>query len=92
MIYSNSIRKNIILHEEKAIAHLVQQPNQSRYIENLILNDLISSEFNDIFLHLRNLKQQFNNLPDNQNLNSHQNIQEIQSDIQNSISNILALT
>ncbi len=84
-----SIRKNIILHEEKAIAHLEQQPNQSRYIENLILNDIVSIEFNDVFLHLRKLKQHFNNLPENSNENT---IEEIEFNIQNSINSILNLT
>jgi len=84
---TKSSRKNIILHEEKAITHLEQQPNQSRYIENLILSDLISTEFNDIFQHLRKLKQHFNSLPESNN----QNTTTINSDIQDSISSILSL-
>jgi hypothetical protein len=35
-----SKRKLFIFHNEKAVSHIETQPNQSRYIESLIINDL----------------------------------------------------
>jgi len=36
------IRKNIYLNDEEVIKHLEKQQNQSKYIENLILKDMMN--------------------------------------------------
>lgn len=43
-----SKRKLFIFHNKKAIAHIEQQPNQSRYIENLVIEDLKPKQETDI--------------------------------------------
>lgn len=54
-----SKKKLFIFHNEKVIAHIESQPNQSFYIENLVLNNINNEQ--NIFHILNEIKQQITN-------------------------------
>lgn len=78
-------RKLFIFHNKKVVTHIEQQPNQSKYIESLVINDLKPKQEVDIvnilqeYLHSIQVSTQIHskNKPD--------------GNISNSISNILNL-
>lgn len=77
-----SKKKLFIFHNEKAVQHIEAQPNQSRYIESLIINDLNPKQEINILNFLQQLISQPTQLPK----------QTQSGEIQNSILNILDLT
>ena len=76
-------RKLFIFHNEKVVTHIESQPNQSRYIESLILNDLKPKQEIDI---ISLLQQYISPNPKNEEIQI-----EKSNDISLSISNILNL-
>lgn len=68
-------KKLLVFHNEKAVSHLETQPNQSYFVESLILKDLEPQNFID----LQQLLQNFLQKPDN----------IVENDISNSVFSIL---
>lgn len=54
-----SKRKLFIFHNEKVITHIESQPNQSFYVENLVLNNINKKQ--NIYHLLNEIKQQITN-------------------------------
>lgn len=80
MMYSK--RKLFIFHNEKVVTHIESQPNQSRYIESLIMNSINTKpDTSDIIDFLK----QYLNSP------TTEQPKQTQFEISNSISNILNL-
>jgi hypothetical protein len=71
-----SKRKNFIFHNKEAVAHVESQPNQSQYIENLVIKDYSEqpNEIVDLILKV---------------LNGTKNEIKVDTNFDNSISNIL---
>lgn len=52
------IRKNFIFHNKKAVSHIEKQPNQSRYIEELVIKDFESPKVYEIQTIINDMKKE----------------------------------
>jgi len=88
-------RKLFIFHNEKVVQHIEAQPNQSSYIESLVLSNISQDTTNQTNIHdlLQEIKQQLSikltNLTIYEEIKSEHQNNSINQDISNSISNIL---